>query len=397
MVKKDRSKIVNKTYQLIMLPELYQKHLQNFFSESQLLFFYLIINIIQDTKNVKVEKIAESLPLPIQFSSRRKKLQRFLSLPIFQIKELWFPIIFEWIQQAFTKQEIIYLAIDRTNWKNKNLLMISIIYQNRAIPVYFERLSKYGSSNLSEQKKVVSNILELFNNYQIVILGDREFCSVKLAQWLDTQGLKFCLRLKENEQVELGNNLWIQLKDCGLKPGISFLLENVKVTKTKRVEGFSIACKWKKSYRESVASEGWFILTNMQDTSEAIAAYKKRFDIEEMFRDYKSGGYNLEGTNVEGERFISLVIIISFAYLVSTLKGKLIKKKGVQKYVARIKEYRRLTKRHSNFYIGLYAQKWLKFMDNCWDLVQDLMRLSRHKLDNYLRGIRAMNLILSTF
>ena len=86
MVEKDRSMILNKTYQMKMLPELYQKHLQNLLSESQLLFLYLIVNVIQDIKNVKVEKIAESLPLPIQFNSRRKKLQQFLSLPIFKIK-----------------------------------------------------------------------------------------------------------------------------------------------------------------------------------------------------------------------------------------------------------------------------------------------------------------------
>ncbi len=57
---------------------------------------------------------------------------------------------------------------------------------------------------------------------------------------------------------------------------------------------------------------------------------------------------------VEKDR--SIVIVISFAYLVATLQGQFIKNKGVQKYVARIKEYGRLTKRHSSFYIGLYAQ-----------------------------------------
>ncbi len=196
MVKKDRSIIVNKTYQMIMLPKLYQKHLQNLLSESQLLLLHLIVNVIQDIKNVKIEKIAESLPLPILFNSRRKKLQRFLSLPIFEIKELWFPIIREWIFQTFSKKTIIYLAIDRTNWNNKNLLIISVIYKKRAIPVYFKRLSKLGSSNFSEQKEVISNIIELFNDYRVVILGDREFCSVKLGEWLESQRLQFCLRLK---------------------------------------------------------------------------------------------------------------------------------------------------------------------------------------------------------
>ncbi|NET69473.1 MAG: IS4 family transposase [Moorea sp. SIO1G6] len=361
------------------------------------MFFYLVVIIVQDIKNIKLEKIAESLPLPIKCNSRRKKLQRFLSLPIFQIQDLWFPIIREWIYQTFDKQQKIYLAIDRTNWNDKNLLVVSLIYKNRAIPVYFQLLSKLGSSNFSEQKQLISPIIGLFDDYQIVILGDREFCSVKLAEWLDKQGFHLCLRLKQNEQIEIKNQGWISLKNSGLKPGISLFFEKVKVTKTQQVSGFSIACKWKKSYRKSVTKEGWFILTNMSEASEAISAYRKRFDIEEMFRDYKSGGYNMEGSNVVGKRFISLLIIISFAYFIATIKGEIITKKGVQDYVGRVKEYGRLTKRHSNFYIGMYAQKWINFMDKCWGLVENLMHLSRHKLDHYLRGMRAMKLIQSTF
>ncbi|MEG4224532.1 hypothetical protein QUA37_29165 [Microcoleus sp. Pol12A6] len=32
--------------------------------------------------------------------------------------------------------------------------------------------------------------------------------------------------------------------------------------------------------------EGWFILTNLGNLSDAIAEYKKRMGIEEMFRDF---------------------------------------------------------------------------------------------------------------
>lgn len=40
------------------------------------------------------------------------------------------------------------------------------------------------------------------------------------------------------------------------------------------------------------SEEGWFILTNLGSLEMAITAYKKRFGIEEMFRDFKKGGYN---------------------------------------------------------------------------------------------------------
>jgi hypothetical protein len=118
----------------------------------------------------------------------------------------------------------------------------------------------------------------------------------------------------------------------------------------------------------------------------AIASYKKRFCIEEMFRDLKSGGYDLEGTNVSGNRLISLILIIAFAYSSATFKGQNIKTKGVQKYVGRVKEYGRIQRRHSSFYIGLYGQTWVNFMESCWGLVTELMKLNRNKLEYYLQG-----------
>ena len=116
-----------------------------------------------------------------------------------------------------------------------------------------------------------------------------------------------------------------------------------------------------------------------------------------MFRDFKSGGYNLEDTNVTGERLISLILLITFAHSLATFKGQEIKNKGGQKYVGRVKKYGRTYRRHSSFYIGLYGQTWVNFMESCWGLVRELMRLSRNKLEYYLRGMRAMELIQASF
>lgn len=87
----------------------------------------------------------------------------------------------------------------------------------------------------------------------------------------------------------------------GLSPGVSLYLEGVKVTKTKRFIGGNIACKWKRKYRGLSADEAWFILTNLEDLQTALSAYQKRFGIEEMFRDFKSGGDNLEETYLDSK------------------------------------------------------------------------------------------------
>ena len=59
--------------------------------------------------------------------------------------------------------------------------------------------------------------------------------------------------------------------------------------------------------------EGGFILTNLGSLKMAIAAYQKRMGIEEMFRDYKNGGYYLEGTGLKCQRLMVLILLIALA------------------------------------------------------------------------------------
>jgi len=114
--------------------------------------------------------------------------------------------------------------------------------------------------------------------------------------------------------------------------------------------------------------EGWFILTNL-DRLEAAIKLKKRFGIEQMFRDFKSGGYNLESTNVRSA-VAALILIITLAYTAATIQGEKNPTNGRTKYIRRrVKESNRSTRRHSSFYIGLYSQSWVNFVEPCRELV----------------------------
>jgi len=69
---------------------------------------------------------------------------------------------------------------------------------------------KRGSSNLTEQKALLSPVLRLLKGYEVIVLGDREFRSVRLAQWLDVQGVYFALRQKKIYLYSNGG-IWTQL------------------------------------------------------------------------------------------------------------------------------------------------------------------------------------------
>ena len=119
-------------------------------------------------------------------------------------------------------------------------------------------------------------------------MGDREFCSVELAKWLHGQKrVYYALRLKKSNYIEVEKEMWMRLKELGLSPGMSLFYQGVKVTKTRGFIGSNIVAKWKRKYRGIETKEAWFIISNLTSIDEIIDAYKKRFCIEEMFRDFK--------------------------------------------------------------------------------------------------------------
>jgi hypothetical protein len=173
MVEKDRSTIVNKTYLMIMLPSFYQKHLKSQLKLADFIFLQILVTLLQSIKKVSLEKLANALPIGIKFESRRKRIQRFLSLPCLTVEKIWFPIVLSFLEAYFEQEKIIYIAIDRTNWGRINLFVTSIIWDKRAFPIYFELLPKLGSSNFDEQKAHLSKSIPLFKNYKVCVLGDR--------------------------------------------------------------------------------------------------------------------------------------------------------------------------------------------------------------------------------
>ena len=63
-----------------MLPQLYQTCLQNYLTPSQLVTLEMLIWLLQIHKQIKLERLAANLPIPILYQSRRRHWQRFLSL-----------------------------------------------------------------------------------------------------------------------------------------------------------------------------------------------------------------------------------------------------------------------------------------------------------------------------
>ena len=142
-----------------MLPASYQTIFRKHLTEQQYLTLEILLLLIQAHRQVKLSTLASLFPQPIKYDSRKRNLQRFLDLPQLCVKLLWFPLVKFWIRQAQTEyrlnreqrrylkkskhQKFGYwmIAIDRTQWKGRNVFMITLVWGTHALPLYWEVLN----------------------------------------------------------------------------------------------------------------------------------------------------------------------------------------------------------------------------------------------------------------
>src|SRR5919202_1232351 len=287
-----------------MLPSFYQKFIERYLTPAQVITLKMLVWLLQSQKQVRLERLAATLPLPIQENSRRRHIQRFLSLGALSILALWFPIVREVLSRQIKAGSQLIIAIDRTQWKQNNVLMVSAIYQKRAFPIFWTLIDKKGACNLSEQQQVLRPVIRLLQKYKLVIIGDREFHSIELGQWLHRQGLSFVLRQKATSTFREKRQSFQPLSNIPVHPGIHLFYYHVSLTQKKGFNRFNLAVFWRRKYKGKQESQPWYLLTNLPDLKSAICIYKQRYGIEAMFKDCKTGGYNFAGSKASPQRLI---------------------------------------------------------------------------------------------
>lgn len=397
-----------------MLPPFYQKVLRAHLSEAQYLTLTLLVMLLQSQRQIQLSRLAGAFPQPIQYNSRIRNLQRFLILPQLSVRLLWFPILKYWLRQevqghgrnraqrrhlkklTHRTSGMLVLALDRTQWKGRNLLMVTVVWGNHALPVYWELIPKDGSSGLKTQVRLLKQAIGVFRPYPMLVLGDREFHSPKLAQALSQLKVDFCLRQKKSVHLQSQDEPYCAIKHMGFKPGMKHLFVDIRVGKTAHLGPYNLAVYWKRQYRGQGGKEAWYILTSLNHLERTLKLYRARWGIESMFKDCKTGGYNLEKSQVHAPRFLALVLLMVIAYSLATCAGGRFKQTKIDRYVARLMEADRKHPRHSEFGMGLYGYAWSYGMQLWPDWAWQLMALKPHKYRFYRRGLHALTALQST-
>lgn len=82
---------------------------------------------------------------------------------------------------------------------------------------------------------------QLFKDDKLLLLKDREFPRIKLANWLHSKQIGFGLRQKQGTYIPQENQSYQRLEMLGLVPGVSFLFQDIQLTKQQGFGKFNLA------------------------------------------------------------------------------------------------------------------------------------------------------------
>ncbi len=288
----------------------------------------LLTACLLDGTPAHLTALADALPdVETDTNVKAQRVRRFLSTPKISPQRL-LPLFIHLLRPLLQHLPELILSMDRTTWKKRkrhvNILMVSVYFEGRAIPLFWVVWDRGGSSSYAQWTAVLSPVVTELQKHAwsaqipLIVVADREFASPRLAQWLkQTYHVESVLRLKRSAYL-CDQDQSVQLATLLQHVPQSSTRHYRQITVTKTSDFLvNVTITWGAQYDEPLV-----VIATRAGAEQAVATYEKRFGIEPMFKDQKSNGFDIEGTKVtDPKRIETLLIIMALAHILCTSEG----------------------------------------------------------------------------
>ncbi|MBK8417533.1 transposase [Candidatus Villigracilis saccharophilus] len=245
-------------------------------------------------------------------------MSRFLANSAIEVRSWYKPIAKSWLQSQFEWVGEIRLIVDGTKVGfGHQLLMVSLAYRKRAVPIAWSWVKHVRGLPLANNRCVCSSVLKpVAQRSTCFLVGDSEFGSIFVLRQLDQWRWFYVLRQKTNTGLWINEQLsWRELGSFVDHPGQTAWFQKACLTKNE-IYPVSALVYWQIGEKEP-----WCLATNLPDQTLTVRYYRRRVWIEEMFGDFKKHGFDLEHTMLRHAPRLSrltLAVALLYVWLVST-------------------------------------------------------------------------------
>ncbi len=269
--------------------------------------------------SVRLSGWAEVAQSRTQDAARRvRRFSRWLHHPAV-VPAQWYRPVIQAALSGWPVDQRLFVALDTSALTPFVLIRACLVYRGRAIPLAW-RVMRHRSTQVSFEayQPVLDQVCAIMPAGQVMtLLADRGFQHEQLLDYLPKLQWHFRLRLKGSTLVHLPGQPISAVKELCPPAGESRFFQQVSILGA-AVGPVSLAL----TCLLEQPDDPWFVVSDEPTDAKTLDEYGLRFDIEETFRDEKSGGYQLQTSRLATPDALErLVLILALTTLYLTGLG----------------------------------------------------------------------------
>lgn len=263
-------------------------------------------------------------------ASRVRRFARWLHHPAID-PTIWYPPLLTTTLRDWTSDTRVYVALDTTVLAPFVLIRASLVYRGRAIPLAWKAL-RHASAMVSfdAYKTVLDQVHALLPaSSQVTLLADRGFLHEQLIRYAQQHHWHYRIRMSGSTLVQVRHHATRAVEQLRPAVGQAHFYHNVAIFGTSLGPLHLVVAQ-----PADVPDDPWYIASDELTSQQTLEEYGLRFDIEESFLDDKSGGFQVQTSELQTpEALERLFLILAIATLHFTSIGLEVVRADVRRWV----------------------------------------------------------------
>lgn len=276
---------------------------------------WLVVAVLQG-RTIALSQLATYLPGDGQAESRVTRIRRWLMNPQVDVWALYQPLLAHALRGWRTV--CLYVIVDGTvvfgdRWQ---VFRLSLAHGNRAIPLGWVVVPGIGLVKAERLHTLFRQVADFLRSYSpaVYCLADRGFRDHDWAELCQAVGWHYRIRITRNTQIRLRSARTMRLDRFLLKRGRILCLNGVTLTLHHHFVT-NVSMTWSRG-DATHAAELVVVVSDQRAHPDRLREYAVRMDIEQSFRDDKSGGFDIDHTRLQHpDRLERLLLAVAIATL----------------------------------------------------------------------------------
>ena len=278
-------------------------------------WLWITVGILQ-ADSIALSQIAIYLPSSALAESRVTTLRRWLMNFKVDVWSFYRPLLDQALQGWQSVHALVILdgvTVFNDRWQ---IFRLSLAHGRRAIPLVWIVLPTEGLTQVEKLEAMLQCAAEFLNPRvrQVTFLADRGFRDHDWAALCLKLGWNYVIRLANSTRIGLADGQWVRLDQLNVMTDECRAFPQVLVARSVRWPADVTVTRTHPNAKGK--SEIVAMMSNRAAGRNRLREYAYRMDIEESFRDDKSGGFDIAHTRLQHpERLERLLLAVALATL----------------------------------------------------------------------------------